>query len=71
MRYDDLQRFCVDHRLQVQLGLTDFSRFQRVIKLVGMHPFKTAENALENINAVSEHEITDDLRVRIVIAPDN
>ena len=38
------------------------SRFQRVVKMVAFHPFDTAENALENINAITEHEITDDLK---------
>jgi hypothetical protein len=31
--------------------------------MVAFHPFDTAENALENMNAVSEHEMTADLRV--------
>lgn len=48
---------------KVQNGVTDFSRFQRVVKMHGFFPFQTAENALENINAISEHEISDDLRV--------
>ncbi len=52
---------------EVQAGLTEFSRFQRIIKMVGFSPFQTAENALENINAISEHEITDDLRVYILV----
>lgn len=47
---------------EVQAGVNDFARFQRVVKIVAFHPFETAENALENINAITEHEITDDLR---------
>lgn len=47
---------------EVQQGLTDLARFQRVAKLQAFHPFETAENALENINAITEHEITDDLK---------
>ena len=39
------------------------ARFQRVVKMVAFHPFDSAENALENINSVTEHEITNDLRV--------
>jgi hypothetical protein len=35
--------------------------------MVAFHPFDSAENALENINAVTEHEMTDDLRVRFQI----
>ena len=30
--------------------------------MTAFHPFDTAENALENINAITEHEMTDDLR---------
>jgi len=47
---------------QVQQGLMDLSRFQRVCKMIAFHPFDTAENALENINAISENEMTDDLK---------
>jgi nucleolar protein 56 len=46
----------------VQAGTSDFAKFQRVVKMMAFHPFDTAENALENINAITEHEITDDLR---------
>ena len=46
----------------VQSGQNDLSRFQRVTKMVAFHPFETAENALENINAISEHELTEDLK---------
>eukprot|EP01034_Spumella_vulgaris_P032938 gene32938-40657_t len=30
--------------------------------MVAFHPFDSAENALENINAITEHEITADLK---------
>lgn len=30
--------------------------------MTAFHPFETAENALENINAITEHEMTEDLR---------
>lgn len=39
------------------------AKFQRIVKMVAFHPFDSAENALENINAVTEHEMTADLRV--------
>jgi regulatory protein YycI of two-component signal transduction system YycFG len=42
--------------------MTDLARFQRTVKMVAFYPFTTAENALENINAITEHEMTDDLR---------
>lgn len=38
------------------------NRFNSVVKLIGFLPFKTAANALENINAVSEGIVTDDLQ---------
>lgn len=47
---------------EVQAGVIDVARLQRVVKMVAFHPFDSAENALENINAVTEHEITDDLK---------
>jgi nucleolar protein 56 len=47
---------------QAQTGITDLARFQRVVKMTAFHPFETAENALENINAITEHEMTEDLR---------
>jgi nucleolar protein 56 len=48
---------------EVQSGLMDFARLQRIMKLIAFHPFDSAENALENINSVTEHEMTDDLKV--------
>jgi nucleolar protein 56 len=53
----------------VQAGMTDFARFHRVTKLVAFHPFDTAENALENINAITEHELSEDLRVFLQSVP--
>lgn len=48
---------------EVQAGVTDLSRFQRIVKMTAFYPFDSAENALENINAITEHEVTDDLKV--------
>lgn len=48
---------------EVQNGLSDFSKFQRVVKMISFLPFLTAESALENINAISEHELTEELKV--------
>ncbi len=45
------------------MGMTDLPRFQRVVKLQAFQPFLSAENALENINAITEHELTVDLKV--------
>jgi len=38
---------------EVQASTNDLSRFQRVCKMVAFQPFDTAENALENINAIT------------------
>lgn len=48
---------------QVEESVTDLSRFNSVIKLIGFSPFKTAANALENINAISEGIVSQDLQV--------
>lgn len=38
------------------------TRFGKVVKLVAFKPFTSAANALEQVNAVSESQLTDDLR---------
>lgn len=48
---------------QVEASVTDLARFNSVVKLVGFTPFKTAANALENINAVSEGIVSQDLQL--------
>jgi nucleolar protein 56 len=48
--------------LQNQNGVQDFSKFSRVVQLKAFHPFDSAEDALENLNAITEHELTPDLR---------
>ena len=48
---------------EVQESINDLSRFQRIVKMVSFLPFDTAENALENMNAITEHEVTSDLKV--------
>lgn len=49
---------------EVQQAVLDPQRFCRTVKLKGFQPFTTAENALENVNAISEQMVTDDLKVR-------
>ncbi|XP_046384329.1 nucleolar protein 56 [Ischnura elegans] len=39
---------------QVEESVTDVSRFNSVVKLIGFSPFKTAAVALENANCISE-----------------
>lgn len=41
---------------------SDLERFGKVVKLAAFKPFTSAAHALENINAVSESSLTDDLR---------
>jgi len=45
-----------------QRAMTDFGRFSQICTLKAFKPFTSAENALENINDVSEGMMTDDLR---------
>jgi len=39
---------------QVEASVTDLSRFNLLVKLVGYSPFKTAMSAQENMNSISE-----------------
>ncbi|GJQ87354.1 putative nucleolar protein [Trypoxylus dichotomus] len=47
---------------QLEAAVADISRFNSIVKLVGFSPFKTAVAALENINAISEGVVTEDLQ---------
>ena len=46
----------------VQKSYADASRFNKVVKLKGFKPFTSAQEALDNIMAVSENEATDFLK---------
>ncbi|XP_043268325.1 nucleolar protein 56 [Venturia canescens] len=48
---------------QVEASVTDLSRFNGVVKLIGFSPFKTALAALENINSISEGIVPEDLQL--------
>ncbi|XP_012287627.1 nucleolar protein 56 [Orussus abietinus] len=48
---------------QVEASVTDLSRFNGVVKLIGFSPFKTALSALESINSISEGILPDDLKL--------
>jgi hypothetical protein len=50
--------------VQVQSALGSVEKFGRLVKLKAFDPFKSAEKALENMNAVSEHALSEDLKVR-------
>jgi len=47
---------------QVQESVLDLERFGKVVKLIAFSPFKSAVNALENLNSVSEGVAHDDLK---------
>eukprot|EP00775_Hariotina_reticulata_P010341 gene10342-10498_t len=47
---------------KVQESVSDMQRFGKVAKLVGFKPFTSAADALEQINAVSEAQLTDELK---------
>ncbi|XP_010534767.1 PREDICTED: nucleolar protein 56 [Tarenaya hassleriana] len=46
----------------VRSSVSDLNRFGRVVKLTAFHPFESALDALNQINAVSEGLMTDELR---------
>ncbi|KAM3575209.1 hypothetical protein VYU27_002904 [Nannochloropsis oceanica] len=47
---------------EVQASIQDVQRFGRTVKLKAFQPFTSAENALENMNSISEHVLSDDLK---------
>lgn len=46
----------------VQQSVLDLGRFGKVMKLTAFQPFKSAAEALGEINAISEGLLTDELR---------
>ncbi|XP_062991910.1 nucleolar protein 56 [Elgaria multicarinata webbii] len=48
---------------QVEESVLNLGKFLSVIKLVAFSPFKSAQSALENINAISEGILHEDLRL--------
>lgn len=48
---------------QLEASVADISRFNGIVKLTAFTPFKTALAALENINAISEGILPEDLQV--------
>uniref|UniRef100_A0A1A9WNM4 Nucleolar protein 56 n=1 Tax=Glossina brevipalpis TaxID=37001 RepID=A0A1A9WNM4_9MUSC len=48
---------------QVESSVTDFAKFNSIVKLAAFAPFKTAIAALENVNAISEGIVPQDLMV--------
>ncbi|KAI8473241.1 MAG: hypothetical protein J3K34DRAFT_375598 [Monoraphidium minutum] len=52
---------------KVQESVSNMERFGKVVKLTAFKPFASAANALEQINAVSEAQLTDDLKNFLVM----
>lgn len=46
----------------VQQAVSDMNRLGRVVKLIAFMPFSSAADALEQVNAVSEAQMTDELK---------
>jgi len=46
---------------QLEASVTDLAKFNSLVKLIGFSPFKTAIVALENVNAISEGIVPQDL----------
>ena len=56
-----MRMFVLYASIKVQASVADLKRFSRIVKFKAFQPFKSAENALENINAISEGVSTEDL----------
>jgi nucleolar protein 56 len=48
---------------QVEQSVTDIAKFKTIVSLAGFSPFKTAVTALENVNAISEGILPEELSV--------
>ncbi|GLI58543.1 hypothetical protein VaNZ11_000287 [Volvox africanus] len=47
---------------KVQEAVSDLARFGRIVKLVAFKPFPSAADSLEQINAISEAQLTEELK---------
>ena len=43
---------------KIQKSILDLERFSKMVKLSSSHPFKTAEEALDNIMAITQNKVT-------------
>ncbi|PIO23675.1 hypothetical protein AB205_0105220, partial [Aquarana catesbeiana] len=48
---------------QVEESLQNIGKFNTIVKLVAFSPFKSAQSALENVNAISEGVLHEDLKL--------
>lgn len=47
---------------QIQKSLGNVERFSKMVKLAAFQPFKTAEEALENLSAITQNEVPKTLK---------
>ncbi|MEW5299658.1 MAG: hypothetical protein WDW38_004290 [Sanguina aurantia] len=47
---------------KVQEAISDLARFGKIVSLTAFKPFESAADSLEQINAISEAQVTDDLK---------
>lgn len=47
---------------QIQKSIGNVERFSKMVKLVAFQPFKTAEEALENVTAIAQNEVPKTLK---------
>lgn len=45
----------------VQKSVSSANKFQSIVQLVAYAPFTNAQNALDNVNAISDGQLTEDL----------
>uniref|UniRef100_A0A452GTH6 Nucleolar protein 56 n=1 Tax=Gopherus agassizii TaxID=38772 RepID=A0A452GTH6_9SAUR len=48
---------------QVEESILNFGKFHSIVRLLAFFPFKSAQSALENVNAISEGILHEDLRL--------
>ena len=61
---NDVSKFSqVPSMTDILVGKGDLTLFAQVVNLIGFFPFKTAGDALANINSVSEGIVHDDLKL--------
>lgn len=52
---------------EVRKSVIQFDRFLKVARLIGFKPFESATDALEQVNAISESQMTDSLKAFLTV----
>ena len=52
---------------EVRRSVTQFDRFSKLARIVGFKPFESAADALEQVNAISESQMTEGLKSFLVV----